>query len=272
MARIVAAALAAYSFFLIQSSLPHLPARIPTHFDMAGQPNGWGSPHTLWVLLFFQVLVTGVMLSIPFWGRRFPRSVHLGTRSLGDYTPEQRERVWPLIDQMAGWMGAATSLFFVCLIREATRAAQSPNPHFRMGWLPFIYVGGLAGVAIYFVAVWARAWRWHYLLRPIKKIPTSTMFPVVAIGYMGNNIYPARAGEVLRAVDGSFSETGCLRGQLDDSYSCPEAGSCGLRQLWGNVRETVDKLLFETTFAEVCRRTNPKSMASGETLGITPGV
>jgi uncharacterized protein (TIRG00374 family) len=26
------------------------------------------------------------------------------------------------------------------------------------------------------------------------------MFPIVAIGYMGNNIYPARAGEVLRAV------------------------------------------------------------------------
>jgi glycosyltransferase 2 family protein len=30
--------------------------------------------------------------------------------------------------------------------------------------------------------------------------PTKTMFPITAIGYMGNNIYPARAGEVLRAV------------------------------------------------------------------------
>src|SRR5512136_1747207 len=56
------------------------------------------------------------------------------------------------------------------------------------------------GVAVYFVAVWARAWRWHYLLRPIKAIPTRVMFPVTCIGYMGNNIYPARAGEVLRAV------------------------------------------------------------------------
>jgi uncharacterized protein (TIRG00374 family) len=45
-----------------------------------------------------------------------------------------------------------------------------------------------------------RAWRWHYLLGPIKKIPTQTMFPITTIGYMGNNIYPARAGEVLRAV------------------------------------------------------------------------
>lgn len=58
----------------------------------------------------------------------------------------------------------------------------------------------IPGVAVYFMAVWARAWRWHYMLRPLKKIPTSKMFPIVAIGYMGNNIFPARAGEVLRAV------------------------------------------------------------------------
>lgn len=50
------------------------------------------------------------------------------------------------------------------------------------------------------VGVVARAWRWHYLLRPVKSIPTTTLFPITAIGYMGNNIYPARAGEVLRAV------------------------------------------------------------------------
>ena len=56
------------------------------------------------------------------------------------------------------------------------------------------------GVAVYFVAVWARAWRWHYLLKPIKSIQTRVMFPITCIGYMGNNIYPARAGEVLRAV------------------------------------------------------------------------
>jgi hypothetical protein len=55
------------------------------------------------------------------------------------------------------------------------------------------------GVAIFFVGVWARAWRWHYLLKPLKPISTRTMFPIVTIGYMGNNIYPARAGELLRA-------------------------------------------------------------------------
>jgi uncharacterized protein (TIRG00374 family) len=61
------------------------------------------------------------------------------------------------------------------------------------------YLWLLPGITVYFMGVWARAWRWHYLLRPLKRIPTRTMFPIVAIGYMGNNIYPARAGEVLRA-------------------------------------------------------------------------
>jgi uncharacterized protein (TIRG00374 family) len=58
----------------------------------------------------------------------------------------------------------------------------------------------LPGVAVWFMGLWVRAWRWHYLLRPVKPISTRIMFPIVAIGYMGNNIYPARAGEVLRAV------------------------------------------------------------------------
>lgn len=57
----------------------------------------------------------------------------------------------------------------------------------------------IPGVGVYFLGVWVRSWRWHYMLRPLKKIPTQVMFPIVCIGYMGNNIYPARAGEVLRA-------------------------------------------------------------------------
>lgn len=55
------------------------------------------------------------------------------------------------------------------------------------------------GVVVYFGAVWARTWRWHYLLRPLKPIPLTALFPIVCIGYFGNNVYPARAGEVIRA-------------------------------------------------------------------------
>ncbi|RPJ01805.1 MAG: UPF0104 family protein, partial [Chloroflexi bacterium] len=45
-----------------------------------------------------------------------------------------------------------------------------------------------AGAAVYFLAVWGRTWRWHYLLRSIKPISLRALFPVVVIGYMGNNV------------------------------------------------------------------------------------
>lgn len=93
------------------------------------------------------------------------------------------------------WVGVAISLIFLYIalrglgLQDLGEALRQAN----YWWL-------IPGVAVYFLGVWARAWRWHYLLRPVKAIPTQTMFPIVAIGYMGNNIYPARAGEVLRAV------------------------------------------------------------------------
>ncbi|RPJ24672.1 MAG: UPF0104 family protein [Chloroflexi bacterium] len=93
------------------------------------------------------------------------------------------------------WLGVLISIVFIWLalrglhLEEFWGAVKQAN-----------YIWLLPGIAVYFVGVWVRAWRWHYLLGPIKKIPTKTMFPITTIGYMGNNIYPARAGEVLRAV------------------------------------------------------------------------
>jgi len=92
------------------------------------------------------------------------------------------------------WLGLAISALFLALVLRGLDlgAFWAEVRAANYWWL-------LPGVAIYFLAVGARAWRWHYLLRPLKVVPTKKMFPIVAIGYMGNNIYPARAGEVLRA-------------------------------------------------------------------------
>ncbi len=93
------------------------------------------------------------------------------------------------------WLGLAISLILIWYslrglqLAELVQALTEAN----YWWL-------LPGVAVYFVAVWARAWRWHYLLKPLKAIPTNQLFPTVCIGYFGNNIFPARAGELLRAV------------------------------------------------------------------------
>ena len=93
------------------------------------------------------------------------------------------------------WLGVLISVLFIWLALRGLHLDEFWDvvKQANYWWL-------LPGVAVYFVGVWVRAWRWHYLLGPIKKIPTRTMFPITTIGYMGNNIYPARAGEVLRAV------------------------------------------------------------------------
>jgi glycosyltransferase 2 family protein len=57
----------------------------------------------------------------------------------------------------------------------------------------------IPGVLVYFLAVWIRTWRWQSMLRHIAPVSLTRLFPVVVIGYMGNNVYPARAGEVLRS-------------------------------------------------------------------------
>lgn len=57
----------------------------------------------------------------------------------------------------------------------------------------------LPGIAVYFAGLWVRAWRWHYALRHLKPIPVRRLFPLICIGYFGNNVYPFRAGEVIRS-------------------------------------------------------------------------
>jgi uncharacterized protein (TIRG00374 family) len=92
------------------------------------------------------------------------------------------------------WAGAGVSALFVVI---ALRGLDLSQVWLDMKTANYWWI--LPGVVAYFVGVWARTWRWHYLLRPIKPIPLKTMWPVVVIGYMGNNVYPFRAGEVIRA-------------------------------------------------------------------------
>ena len=54
-------------------------------------------------------------------------------------------------------------------------------------------------IAVYFVAVFFRAFRWQYLLAPIVAVPIFRLYPVVIIGYMANNLLPMRLGELVRS-------------------------------------------------------------------------
>ena len=57
----------------------------------------------------------------------------------------------------------------------------------------------LPAIALYFVALFFRSLRWQFLLTPVSRIPVARLFPVVTVGYMANNLLPARLGEIARA-------------------------------------------------------------------------
>jgi uncharacterized protein (TIRG00374 family) len=69
----------------------------------------------------------------------------------------------------------------------ATLASRLASTHW--GWFA-------VAVALQIAALWLRALRWHYLFPPGAR-PTH-LFRAVMIAYMGNNVLPLRAGEVLR--------------------------------------------------------------------------
>jgi uncharacterized membrane protein len=151
MQRLIAFGLALYSFFLIKTNIPRLPARIPTHFNGAGEADGWGSPDTLWLLLLVQVLTCGLFLMVPLLARRFPGTVNVGFRKLSDFTAAQRERIMPLLAGMMGYMSVLLGLLFCILLRETIHAASSFHPHISFWWVFGLFLAGTAATIIYYL-------------------------------------------------------------------------------------------------------------------------
>ena len=98
------------------------------------------------------------------------------------------QRTWQLL---IGLLISAFCLYLVLPslhLGQVTQALRTAN----YWWI-------IPGVAVYFVGLWVRSWRWHYTLRHFKVIPLARLFPLICIGYFGNNVYPFRAGEFLRS-------------------------------------------------------------------------
>jgi uncharacterized membrane protein len=150
MQRLITLGLAFYSFFLIKTNIPRLPSRIPTHFNAAGEADGWGSPDNLWLLLVVQVLTCGLFLAMTLLGRRFPGTVNVGFRKLSDFTPAQRERIMPLLTDMMGYVSVLLSLLFLILVRGNIRAALSSHPHFSPWWELGVLLASTVATLIYY--------------------------------------------------------------------------------------------------------------------------
>lgn len=90
-------------------------------------------------------------------------------------------------------LGAVISVVFLML------AFRGLKPETLLDSLRNVSLPGmLLGAVVYAGAVTLISLRWQFLLTPIRFIPLGRLIQLVCIGYMGNNIYPLRAGEALR--------------------------------------------------------------------------
>jgi uncharacterized membrane protein len=156
MLRLISLVLVAYSYFVIQTNLPKLPPRMPTHFNAAEVADGWGSPDILWVMFGAQALTCAVFLIIPYVGQRFPGAIHVGSRSMSDFSPTQRARALPMLNDMAGYMSIVINLFFVLMLHEVIQAATQPNPHIHPLFPLVLLMGGMFGVMLYYLGKFRR--------------------------------------------------------------------------------------------------------------------
>lgn len=92
-------------------------------------------------------------------------------------------------------LGIGISAFFLYFV--AQQVNNWPALGRSLSTANYWYV--LPALGVYFFGVWLRAIRWRFLLQPIKTIGVSRLFPVVVIGYMANDVLPARLGEAVRA-------------------------------------------------------------------------
>ena len=156
MLQLISLVMLAYSYFLIQTTIPHLPKCIPTHFNAAGVADGWGSPDSLWLLLGAQALTCVVFLGMPYLGRLFPGAVHFGPRKLSDFPPAQRVRMLSMLNDMGAYMGIVMNVFFVLMLLEITRASSQLNPRIHPLFPMTIFIGGTFGIMFYYTRIFTR--------------------------------------------------------------------------------------------------------------------
>jgi glycosyltransferase 2 family protein len=92
------------------------------------------------------------------------------------------------------WAGIGVSVFFMTLLLK-----KIDFKHLGAALCSVDYRFVLLAVAFTFLSYFLRAVRWHYLLISEKNISLTSLYPATIIGYMANNLLPARLGEFIRA-------------------------------------------------------------------------
>ncbi|RNC67638.1 MAG: UPF0104 family protein [Desulfuromonadales bacterium] len=92
------------------------------------------------------------------------------------------------------WLGIGVSVLLLALLFRSVDPAEIVRAFrgIETVWL-------VPAVGVTFLGYVVRAVRWKYLLSPLKQVSLPNLVSATIIGYMANNILPARLGELVRA-------------------------------------------------------------------------
>lgn len=92
------------------------------------------------------------------------------------------------------WLGLAVSALFVAFLIIRTDLDETRD---ALAGANYAYVAPT--IALSFLSLWVRAWRWGFLFRHLTRAHPHSLLPLLTVGYALNNILPVRAGEFGRA-------------------------------------------------------------------------
>ena len=91
------------------------------------------------------------------------------------------------------WIGIGISLLLLILFLTTSGFTKMVS---SLATANYLYVG--PSVIIYLLSLYFRTVRWQLMMNHIRPIPIKSLYPVVIIGYMANNLLPFRIGEIVR--------------------------------------------------------------------------
>jgi uncharacterized membrane protein len=149
----------------VASAYPHLPDRIPMHFNMAGEPDRWGGRGGLVLLpVMAAVMTAGLYLVIrllPKWAAN-PRYLNIPHKAELLRLPAEKQAVyWDVYREFFAALAAAMNLLFYLIVRATVRIATGSAE-----LLPF----RLMLPALILIAVILAYYFWRLITLPKKLI------------------------------------------------------------------------------------------------------
>jgi uncharacterized membrane protein len=129
-----------------------LPARIPTHFNATGQPDGWGVPAMLWVLPVIATVIYLLMSLVA----RYSSSFHFPGRN----PPSARLQFEGIALSMLSWLKAQVVCLFVCIQYKTIEFARQGQGTLSPLFMPAVLIV-IFGTIVWHIIATRRAARGH---------------------------------------------------------------------------------------------------------------